>query len=72
MTTLTIESGIPCPPRGNSPITAAMRAMAVGESFLIAEAADYQKARGAWASLKPKKFAIRKVPHQGWRVWRAE
>ena len=72
MTAMIIETGIPCPPRGNSPVVAAMRSMDVGQSFLITEAFEYGRARGSWAMLKPKKFAIRKVPHEGWRVWRLE
>jgi hypothetical protein len=83
MTTYTIEDDIPLPPcdsrgRGGSPRkpqtqwTQMLDVLAPGQSMLTgdhreAKAADQFKVR------RPeKKFTIRKIAGQGWRVWRLE
>lgn len=77
-----IETGIPLPPprkrmvpspRGaRTPWTKAIDALEVGQSVLTTEAKEHIAAlqfviRGVAQS---KEFAIRKVPGEGWRVWR--
>lgn len=66
MKTLKIEKGIPIPNR--DPLRKTMRAMEVGDSFV------YHKRQlgGVLTALKPKKFVIRKIGPNKFRVWRAE
>jgi hypothetical protein len=67
---LYIDPAIPLPSRVRTPIGQAMRALEVGESFMVTDEADYIKARARWSDYLPRKFAMRKVPSEGWRVWR--
>jgi hypothetical protein len=67
---LYIDHNVPMPNPVRSPIGQAMSALEVGDSFLITEPEDYAKARARWNNHKPAKFAMRKVPHVGWRLWR--
>jgi uncharacterized protein (DUF2249 family) len=69
---LYIDPAIPLPSRVRTPIGQAMRALEVGESFMVTDEADYTKARARWSNHAPAKFAMRKVPHVGWRLWRVE
>jgi uncharacterized protein (DUF2249 family) len=69
---LFIDHNVPLPSPVRSPIGQAMRDLEVGQSFLITDPADYARVRARWSNHAPAKFAMRKVPHQGWRVWRIE
>lgn len=78
--TYAIESGIPVPPsrRGGNwagPKTEWTRKLSElepGQSVLTDEHSDLKAAEQYIQRNKPKRFVIRKIPSQGWRVWRAE
>jgi hypothetical protein len=80
MTTYTIETGIPIPtPRGGhgsgrkGPLTdwtKLVAALDVGQSVMTPEYREFKAADQWVARQKPKQYAIRKIPGQGWRVWR--
>jgi hypothetical protein len=67
---LYIDPAIPLPSRVRTPIGQAMLALEVGESFMITTRDEYAKVRGRWSNYDDRKFAMRKVPSEGWRVWR--
>lgn len=81
--TYTIEQGIPIPAArgGNtarrpvprpptSPLSLAMLAMEVGDSVLLQTAPEYQRVLGRLTRFAPRVFVVRKLPREGWRVWR--
>lgn len=47
-----------------------MLALEIGQSFLIEEEKKAQLARTLNCRLAPRKFSVRKIGRQGWRVWR--
>jgi hypothetical protein len=65
-----IEKGIPIPPPRGLGISAALRAMDVGDSFLIT-GRNQASASSALGRFAPKKFATRNV-EGGVRIWRTE
>lgn len=68
---LKIEKGVPLPPDGRKQlggVTAAFRAMEVGDSVLLL-GKKHSSVGAIVARLKPKKFATRSVDG-GLRVWR--
>lgn len=76
-----IEEGIPLPtsrkggyrhsgPR--SPWTKAVDKLEPGQSVLTTEYSEFKAAEQLTQRNKPRKYAIRKVPGMGWRVWRLE
>lgn len=71
-----VQNDVPLPePRTRSPRTplgTVMQSLQVGESFMVGSAHELELVRGRITSLRPKKFATRKVEHQGWRIWRTE
>lgn len=77
-----IEHGIPIPPSRQdgqhrptgprSEIAKAIEAMEVGHSFAIESEREYMRARARLARFKPRRFITRKLPHEGWRIWRIE
>ena len=77
-----IEDNIPIPkPRngggGNfigpkSEWTRTLDAMAPGQSVLTDDYAEFKAADQFAMRHKGKRFAVRKIPSQGWRVWRVE
>lgn len=80
MSTYTIEAGIPIPepkkgkggaPRGPRKLwTATLDQLAPGESILTTEHKDTRAAEQFRLHRPERVFAIRKIPGQGWRVWR--
>ncbi len=74
----TIERGIPIPAdagrrgpgRPPGPLRQALERLEVGESILLTERHDYDNCRSHLNLMRPKTFIQRKVPHEGWRVWR--
>lgn len=77
-----IERDIPIPPTARRPnnckrgarsvMGAALESMKTGQSFLIESLDEYNRARSLFCGLKPRRFVSRKVPHEGWRIWRVE
>lgn len=71
-----IETGIPlvAERRGRlpGPLRERMETLRPGDSFSLDSEQEFMLARGTVNKLKPKKFSIRKIPHEGWRVWRVE
>ena len=77
-----IEDNIPIPrprcgtgmkqPGPRSAFTQAVNALEPGQSVLTDDYADFRAADQFVMRQKPRKFAIRKIPRQGWRVWRVE
>jgi hypothetical protein len=69
-----IESDVPRPEprrgRPSGPLRERMEVMHVGDSFSLDTHYEYEQARSVVAKLKPKKFSVLKMAHQGWRVWR--
>lgn len=49
-----------------------MLALEPGQSFAMDTEEEYIRARGTVHKLKPRKFSVRKVPFEGWRIWRLE
>lgn len=81
MTTYTIEEGIPLPtaanewfggrPRGpQTPLTQTLDRLQPGQSLLMTEAKEMKAAEQFKFRRPERKFAFRKVPGEGWRVWR--
>lgn len=77
--TYVIEVGIPLPPStrkgGNyigpqSDWTKAVNALEPGESVLTPLHHEFKAAEQLIQRNRPKRYAIRKIPNQGWRVWR--
>lgn len=80
MTTYTIEDGVPLPPSdkgGNwtgpkTEVNRVLETLDLQQSVLIDDYRDFKSA-GAFAGRhRAKRFAIRKIAGQGWRVWRVE
>lgn len=75
-----IEEGIPLPVtnRGGNFVgpqsewTKTLNSLEVGQSVLTPEYKEFKAADAFAFRQKVKRFAIRKVAGQGWRVWRAE
>lgn len=78
----TVEKGIPLPPSrcGNrpytgptpwSPLSRAMLALEVGDSFLVG-VEDQRRVVSRMSHFPPYRFAVRKIDWQSWRVWRVE
>lgn len=67
MTAIKIDKGVPLPPRGNG-LFDAMRAMQVGDSFLVPDEAVNTVRTLAGAQINGK-FSIRRTP-DGHRCWR--
>lgn len=71
-----IEADIPLPPQKwpclRNPIALQMAALEVGESFLLDTEYEWLTVRGYLTRFRPKRFSIRKIDRQGWRVWRRE
>lgn len=69
-----IEDGVPVPRakagRNPSSLTAALRAMGVGQSVLVADK-EQRSLACYWGRLRPKKFVSRNV-EGGVRIWRVE
>jgi hypothetical protein len=69
-----IEPGIPLMDerRGRlpGPLRERMETLHVGDSFRLDTEAEWLLARGTVNKLRPKRFSIRKIPREGWRVWR--
>jgi hypothetical protein len=78
MTTYTIEEGIPVPEKisraipPKSAVRLTMEALQPGQSFLIDQAVEYDRARAAATAIPDGSYVTRKIPGQGWRVWRVE
>jgi hypothetical protein len=74
-----VEPNIPIPEpirggrgRPPSPVLARMRELEIGESFCVDTWEERQVIRSVQSKQHPKKFSVRKIPHEGWRVWRVE
>lgn len=70
-----IERGIPIPidrQFQRSDVVAAMRGLEVGQSFVVSTHEGYTAVRARWTDLRPKRFAMRKIGGEGWRLWRLE
>lgn len=79
-----MEDGIPVPtvqnrglngergPKARTPWTQTLDSLQPGQSVLTTEDRDRKAAEQMKIRRPTKKFAIRKVPSQGWRVWRVE
>lgn len=71
-----IESHIPAPEwveRNGPPKTdlrLALEGLLPGQSFLMETQNEYQRARTACQYLSDRRFSGRKVPGEGWRMWR--
>lgn len=67
-----IEEGIPLPSRygPRTAVTKALEALQPDQSFVISNEAEYITARGRMSRLAPKKFRMRKLGRDGWRIWR--
>lgn len=82
MNAYVIESGIPLPrPRNGTgknftgpqtDWTRAVAALEPGQSVLTPLYNEYKAADQFIQRQRPRKYAIRKVSGQGWRVWRIE
>ena len=82
MSAYVIEDNIPLPKATRSPggnfsgpktdWTRTIWSLEVGQSVLTPLHSDFKTAEQAVRRLYPKKYAIRKVSGQGWRVWRME
>lgn len=80
MTAYVIQSDIPVPPtrRGGNWIgprtewTRLLSLLEPGQSVMTEYHNDLKSAEQYIQRSKPKRFAIRKIPSQGWRVWRVE
>lgn len=80
MTTYTIEEGIPLPPTrkgGNytgpkTELTRLVDSLEPQQSLLITDYKDYKTADAYAGRHRAKRYAIRKIAGQGWRVWRIE
>ena len=80
MTSYVIESGIPIPackqdnqsrPSGpKSELAKVLLSLEVGQSFGIDEERDYTRVRAYLHRYKSRRFVTRKLPREGWRVWR--
>jgi hypothetical protein len=72
MSTYTIEDGVPMTMRKGRPASEerqTMRALQVGQSFLIPDAERAQHARWTATRMPGMKFSVLKS-REGWRVWR--
>lgn len=69
-----IEEGIPVSKRygPRTPVTMALEALEPEQSFVITNDTEYIQVRGRLSKLKPKKFRMRKLGRDGWRIWRVE
>lgn len=80
-----IQHGIPLPPsakahsnhRGSrgqfsSRLSMVLDAMPVGSSFLLRTKEESKSATSRFRLFAPKRFTVRKLPGEGWRVWRVE
>lgn len=69
-----IERGTPVPTKGRpkTPIRIALDDMEIGDSVLFPTSGEFMKANSMLVLLRPKKFRTRKIPGEGWRVWRVE
>lgn len=65
-----IETNVPMPGGRLAPLTMTIRALNVGESFLIAGSRPNHLGN-IFATQKPKKFSTRKV-EGGTRIWRTK
>jgi hypothetical protein len=83
MTTYTIETGIPLPESDSRGLGGAARKpqtewtktldqLQPGQSTLTPEIKDWKSAQQFKVRRPERKYAIRKVAGQGWRVWRTE
>jgi hypothetical protein len=82
MTTYTIEQGIPIPPKAHghdgrprgprNPLTQTLEVLEPGQSVLMTEEREYKAAEQFKVRRPERKFAIRKVAREGWRIWRVE
>lgn len=81
MTTYTIEEGVPLPESDNrgkggaarNPLTdwtKTLDKLQPGQSTITPELKDFKAAQQFKVRRPEKKFAIRKVDREGWRVWR--
>jgi hypothetical protein len=64
-----MQAGIPIPPNPSSAIARAVIQMQIGESFLCDSEKEMERARQA-AARYGIKICRRKIPGEGWRVWR--
>lgn len=79
--TYVIEDGVPLPEghnnggRSSGPQTAlgrALHALKPGQSIALPTHEEFRRATSfAWRNAD-RRFAMRKVPGRGWRVWRTE
>jgi hypothetical protein len=75
VTTYTIEDGIPAPAmvarKGppKSEMRRALEALQPGQSFLVDDSDEYRRLRTAVCLLEAQ-YVTKKIPAQGWRVWR--
>lgn len=70
---LKIEHGIPVPPHSPNGLTAYLRAMGVGDSYLLPAGASRGTLSSSCSKVKDKKFLTRTVTEKGinrLRVWR--
>ena len=69
-----IETGLPIPPRASTklrnPIAIQLASIEVGQSFLLHSYDEWLTVRGYLTRFKPKRYSIRKIDREGWRVWR--
>jgi hypothetical protein len=77
-----IEHGIPIPPtnRGHkrrgalgyytSRLSVVLTEMGVGGSFLVTTEKERAAVSGRLYRLLPRKYVVRKIAGEGWRVWR--
>jgi hypothetical protein len=82
LTPYVIETGIPLPPPmraggGNNvgpktEWTMVLARLEPGQSVLTADHGEFKTADAFVSRQRPKRFAIRKINGQGWRVWRLE
>lgn len=75
-----IRNDVPIPPptghmrhgprKVTSRISEVMLTMQVGGSFLVTDPDDYDRVRKRMGRFEPRMYTTRKVPGEGWRVWR--
>ncbi len=75
-----IETGVPIPafrptdsrPGPRTDLTQALAALEVAQSVLVEDTREHKAAMNYIERAKPRRFTVRKVAHEGWRIWRIE
>jgi hypothetical protein len=71
-----IDDHIPAPPSSQrkgprkSDLRLTLEALQPGQSFMVCEPDEYKRLRTAASLLVDGRYVTKKIPSQGWRVWR--